>query len=253
MACDRLSRDHPPLVHARRHRRLDRLQPRRSCESAVRWGLQMSPGRHRAGRGVGDRLEGVRARGDARPGRQRRHHLLDRERRPDGRAHRRLDHGGAGPDADRQGVPAACATPPIAIIREIGVETGGSNIQFAVNPADGRHGRHRDEPARVALARRSRPRPPASRSPRSPPSSPSATRSTRSGTTSRARRRRRFEPAIDYCVVKFPRWAFEKFPRPTATLDDPDEVGGRGHGDRAHVQGGPPEVDPLARAGPLGA
>ena len=36
----------------------------------------------------------------------------------------------------------------LAIIREIGVETGGSNIQFAVNP-DGRpDDRHRDEPAR---------------------------------------------------------------------------------------------------------
>ena len=41
----------------------------------------------------------------------------------------------------------------LAIIREIGVETGGSNIQFAVNPADGPHGRDRDEPARVALLR----------------------------------------------------------------------------------------------------
>ena len=34
------------------------------------------------------RLEGVRARADARPARQRRRRLLDRERRPDGRAHR---------------------------------------------------------------------------------------------------------------------------------------------------------------------
>jgi hypothetical protein len=39
----------------------------------------------------------------------------------------------------------------IAVIREIGVETGGSNIQFAVNPHDGTHGRHRDEPARLAV------------------------------------------------------------------------------------------------------
>ena len=39
----------------------------------------------------------------------------------------------------------------IAVLREIGVETGGSNVQFAVNP-DGRPPRrHRDEPARVAL------------------------------------------------------------------------------------------------------
>ena len=34
------------------------------------------------------------------------HRLLDREPRPDGRAHRRLDHRRAGADADRQGIPA---------------------------------------------------------------------------------------------------------------------------------------------------
>ena len=42
-----------------------------------------------AGRGVGARLGRVRARGDARPHRQRGDRLLDREPRPDGRAHRR--------------------------------------------------------------------------------------------------------------------------------------------------------------------
>ena len=90
-----------------------------------------------ADRGIGHRLERIRAGGDARQGRQRRHHLLDREPRPDGRPHRRLDHGGPGADADRQGIPAD-ARRPLAMIREIGVETGGSNIQFAINPADGR-------------------------------------------------------------------------------------------------------------------
>ena len=40
--------------------------------------------------------------GDARPRRQRRHHLLDRKLRSDGRPHRRFDHGRAGADADRQ-------------------------------------------------------------------------------------------------------------------------------------------------------
>ncbi len=38
----------------------------------------------------------------------------------------------------------------IAIMREIGVTTGGSNVQFAVDPTTGAHARHRDEPARVA-------------------------------------------------------------------------------------------------------
>ena len=76
-----------------------------------------------------------------------------------------------------------------ACIRRIGVETGGSNIQFAVDPTDGRHGRHRDEPTGRRVRARWRPRPPASRSPRSPPAWPSATRSTRSATTSPGRRR----------------------------------------------------------------
>ena len=79
----------------------------------------------------------------------------------------------------------------IAVLREIGVETGGSNVQFAVNPADGRMVVIEMNP-RVsrssALAPRRRPD---FRSPRSPPSSRSATRSTRSPTTSPAARRRR--------------------------------------------------------------
>ena len=57
-------------------------------------------------RGVDRRLEGVRARGDARPRRQLRDHLRHRERRPDGRAHRRLDHRRPDPDAVRRRVPA---------------------------------------------------------------------------------------------------------------------------------------------------
>ena len=39
----------------------------------------------------------------------------------------------------------------IRVIREIGVETGGSNVQFAVNPADRAHDRDRDESSRVAF------------------------------------------------------------------------------------------------------
>ncbi len=38
-----------------------------------------------------------------------------------------------------------------AVIRAVGVETGGSNIQFAVNPGQRAHGHHRNEPARLAL------------------------------------------------------------------------------------------------------
>jgi carbamoyl-phosphate synthase large subunit len=39
----------------------------------------------------------------------------------------------------------------IAILREIGVDTGGSNVQFSVNPEGRPLDRHRDEPTRVAL------------------------------------------------------------------------------------------------------
>ena len=58
-----------------------------------------------ADRGVAARLERVRDGGGARQEGQLHHRLLDREPRPDGRAHGRLDHGGAGADAHRQGIP----------------------------------------------------------------------------------------------------------------------------------------------------
>ena len=97
-------------------------------------------------RAVDRRVEGVRARGHARPGRQLRGHLLDRERRPHGRAHRRLDHGGAGPDPVRRRVPAHARRrlrlhPP--------GRGGDRRLQRAVRPRpdERRHGRHRDEPA----------------------------------------------------------------------------------------------------------
>ena len=109
-----------------------------------------------------------------------RRHLLDREPRPDGRAHRRLDHGRARADAHRRRVPAHAR-------RRVRVHPPhrrrDRRLERAVRGrtrATGEHGRHRDEPARVAVVARWRARPPASRSPRSRPSSRSATASTRS-------------------------------------------------------------------------
>ena len=72
----------------------------------------------------------------------------------------------------------------IAVLRKVGVETGGSNVQFAVDPGHRPAGGDRDEPAGLALVGRWPPRPPGSPSPRSRPGSPSATPSTRSRTTS---------------------------------------------------------------------
>src|SRR5512136_3243187 len=99
----------------------------------------------------------------------------------------------------------------IAIIREIGVETGGSNIQFAVDPATGRMVVIEMNP------RVSRSSALASKATGFPIAKVAAklavgyaldeirndiTRETPAC----------FEPTIDYCVVKFPRWTFEKFP-----------------------------------------
>jgi carbamoyl-phosphate synthase large subunit len=105
----------------------------------------------------------------------------------------------------------------IAIIREIGVETGGSNIQFAVNPANGRMVVIEMNP------RVSRSSALASKATGFPIAKIAAklavgytldelrndiTRETPAS----------FEPTLDYCVVKFPRWAFEKFPEADPTL-----------------------------------
>src|SRR3989440_1400636 len=104
-----------------------------------------------------------------------------------------------------------------ACIRRIGVETGGSNIQFAVNPADG-------EMVVIEM------------NPRVSRSSALASKATGfpiakiaaklavgyrldeiindiTGETPAS-----FEPTIDYVVTKIPRWAFEKLPGATATL-----------------------------------
>ena len=99
----------------------------------------------------------------------------------------------------------------LAVIRAVGVETGGSNIQFAVNPADG-------EVVVIEM------------NPRVSRSSALASKATGFPIAKIAARlavgyaleeipnditRRTpasFEPTIDYAVVKIPRFAFEKFP-----------------------------------------
>ena len=125
----------------------------------------------------------------------------------------------------------------IAVLREVGVDTGGCNIQFAIDPATGRMIVIEMNPRSRAPARWRRRRP-ASRSPRSPPSSRSATRSTRSPTTSPAEDgRTRFEPTLDYVVVKVPRFAFEKFPG-ADPADDAHEERRRGDVDRPQLHRG---------------
>lgn len=103
------------------------------------------------------------------------------------------------------------------IIRRVGVETGGSNIQFAINPQDGRI---------VAIEM----------NPRVSRSSALASKATGFPIAKIAAKLAlgyhldeipnditrltpaSFEPTIDYIVVKFPRWNFEKFPQADRTL-----------------------------------
>lgn len=105
----------------------------------------------------------------------------------------------------------------IAIIREIGVDTGGSNIQFAINPDNGKM---------IAIEM----------NPRVSRSSALASKATgfpiakiaaKLAVGYRLDELRNditretpacFEPTIDYVVTKIPRWAFEKFPDADPTL-----------------------------------
>ena len=106
----------------------------------------------------------------------------------------------------------------IAVLREIGVETGGSNVQFAVNPADGRLVIIEMNP------RVSRSSALASKATGFPIAKVAAklavgytldeiANDITGGATPAS-----FEPTIDYVVTKIPRFAFEKFPGAETTL-----------------------------------
>jgi carbamoyl-phosphate synthase large subunit len=106
----------------------------------------------------------------------------------------------------------------IAVLREIGIETGGSNVQFGVNPADGRLVVIEMNP------RVSRSSALASKATGFPIAKVAAklavgytldelANEITGGATPAA-----FEPTIDYVVTKIPRFAFEKFPGASNTL-----------------------------------
>jgi len=106
----------------------------------------------------------------------------------------------------------------IAVLREIGVETGGSNVQFAVNPADGRLIVIEMNP------RVSRSSALASKATGFPIAKVAAKLAVgytldeiqndiTGGATPAS-----FEPTIDYVVTKIPRFAFEKFPGADTSL-----------------------------------
>ena len=107
----RAARDRAARVHAGRRRGRRGADRHRAAPGRLR-GPRGEPDQPGAGGGVGARLGRVRARGDARPQRQRGRHLLDRERRPDGRPHRGQRHRGSSPDAHRSPLPGAARPGP---------------------------------------------------------------------------------------------------------------------------------------------
>jgi carbamoyl-phosphate synthase large subunit len=105
----------------------------------------------------------------------------------------------------------------IACLREIGVDTGGSNVQFAINPADGRMVVIEMNP------RVSRSSALASKATGFPIAKIAAKLAVGYTLDELANDITRvtpasFEPTIDYVVVKIPRFTFEKFPGTPATL-----------------------------------
>jgi carbamoyl-phosphate synthase large subunit len=98
----------------------------------------------------------------------------------------------------------------IAVMREIGVETGGSNVQFAVNPADGRMTVIEMNPR---VSRSSALASKATGFPIAKIAAKLAVGYTLDEIPNDITRKTPacFEPTIDYVVVKIPKWQFEKF------------------------------------------
>ena len=105
----------------------------------------------------------------------------------------------------------------IAVMREIGVETGGSNVQFAVNPLDGRMTVIEMNPR---VSRSSALASKATGFPIAKIAAKLAVGYTLDEIPNDITRKTPacFEPTIDYVVVKIPKWQFEKFPGADDTL-----------------------------------
>src|SRR3990167_5652447 len=105
----------------------------------------------------------------------------------------------------------------LRVIREIGVDTGGSNIQFAVNPRDGRLVVIEMNPR---VSRSSALASKATGFPIAKIAAKLAVGYTLDEIPNDITKKTpaSFEPTIDYVVTKIPRFAFEKFPQADATL-----------------------------------
>ncbi len=105
----------------------------------------------------------------------------------------------------------------IAVIREVGVETGGSNIQFALHPETGRMVVIEMNPR---VSRSSALASKATGFPIAKIASKLAIGYTLDEIPNDITKKTPscFEPTLDYVVVKIPKWAFEKFPAADSTL-----------------------------------
>jgi carbamoyl-phosphate synthase large subunit len=105
----------------------------------------------------------------------------------------------------------------VKVIRQIGVETGGSNIQFAVNPKDGRLVVIEMNPR---VSRSSALASKATGFPIAKIAAKLAVGYTLNEISNDITKKTpaSFEPTLDYVVVKIPKWAFEKFPEADSTL-----------------------------------
>jgi carbamoyl-phosphate synthase large subunit len=105
----------------------------------------------------------------------------------------------------------------IKVIRKVGVETGGSNIQFAINPQDGQS---RVIEMNPRVSRSSALASKATGFPIAKIAAKLAIGYTLDEISNDITKRTpaSFEPMIDYVVVKIPKWTFEKFPEANTTL-----------------------------------
>src|SRR6188474_2693414 len=105
----------------------------------------------------------------------------------------------------------------LAVLREIGVDTGGSNVQFSINPVDGRMVVIEMNPR---VSRSSALASKATGFPIAKVAAKLAVGYTLNEIPNDITKKTpaSFEPMLDYVVVKIPKWAFEKFPGSDPTL-----------------------------------
>ena len=108
-------------------------------------------------------------------------------------------------------------TSALKIIRALGIE-GGCNVQYALDPRLHRTTASSRSTRASAAPRRWRRRRPATRSPAIAAKIAIGRRLDEIDQRRHRQDHGRFEPALDYCVVKIPRWPFDKFAHADRTI-----------------------------------